>query len=111
MTATGRRRGKEAERAVARALGGTRTGNTGRAAADVVSDWAAIEVKSRQTLPAWLKHAVRQAEGAACQSVTPKLPAVVLHETGGRHADDLVLLPLSAFQAWFGDWHEETKGE
>ena len=74
-------------------------GNSGRATADVVSDWAAVEVKSRQTLPAWLKHAVKQAEAAACQSVTPRLPVTVLHEVGGRHADDLVLVPMSAFRA------------
>jgi hypothetical protein len=29
---------------------------------------------------------------------------VVVHEVGGRHADDLVLVPLAAFRAWFGGW-------
>ena len=56
-------RGARAERAAARLLGGVRTGNRGAAAADVtVGDWAVVEVKSRATLPAWLKHAVHQAE-------------------------------------------------
>jgi hypothetical protein len=106
-------RGARAERAAARLLGGRRVGNTGKTTADVESDWAAVEVKSRQALPAWLKHAVQQSEGAACQSVTPKLPVTVLHELGGRHADDLVLIPMSAFVAWFGGWrgaNEDVEG-
>lgn len=95
---------KAHERATARALGGVRVGPVGRAGADVVSDWAAVECKSRAALPAWLKNAVRQSEAAACTFTSPRLPLVVLHEVGGLHAEDLVVVPLSAFRAWFGEW-------
>lgn len=95
---------KSHERATAAALGGVRVGPAGRAGADVVSDWAAVECKSRAVLPQWLKAAVLQAEAAACAFTTPRLPLVVLHEVGGRRADDLVVVPMSAFRAWFGGW-------
>lgn len=102
---------KQAERSAAKLLDGRRVGPSGRATADVESDWAAVEVKTRKTLPAWLKDAVKQAEGAACATVTPKLPVVVLHEVGGRHADDLVLVPMSAFVAWYGTWRGDSETE
>ncbi len=97
-------RGARHERRTAAALGGRRIGNTGRATADVESDWAAIECKSRAALPQWLKAAVQQAEAAATGFVSPRLPVVVLHELGGRVSDDLVVVPASAFMAWYGTW-------
>jgi hypothetical protein len=97
-------RGRRAERNAARVLGGRRVGNSGKATEDVSSDWLACEVKSRQTLPEWLKGAMRQAEGAAARHVKPRLPLVVLHEVGGRAVDDLVLLRAGDWAAWFGDW-------
>ena len=97
---------KAHERATARLLGGQRVGPTGRPAPDVVSDWAAVECKSRKTLPAWLKDAVAQSEAAAISFTSPRLPVTVLHEVGGRHADDLCVMPMSAFAAWFGEWRD-----
>lgn len=104
MAAKHSRAWKEHERATAAALRGERIGPTGKATADVVSDWCVIECKERQTLPLWLKGALRQAEGAAARYTAPRLPLVVLHELGGRRVDDLVIMRLSEFRAWFGDW-------
>ena len=104
-------RGRRAERAAAKLLGGQRTGNLGRAAADVTTDWCVCEVKSRRTLPAWLKHAVTQAEGAACQSVTPKMALVQLHEVGGRVVDDLIVMRAGEFRAWHGNWRGEQEAD
>lgn len=101
---------KAHERATATALGGQRVGNTGRSTADVLSDWAAIECKARATVPQWLKDAVGQAEAAATAYTSPRLPLVVLHEVGGRRAEDLVIVPMSAFRAWFGGWRGESEG-
>lgn len=100
----GQRRGAAHERATAAALGGVRTGNVGRAAADVRNEWCTIECKERAALPQWLKGAMRQAEGAATLYNAPRLALVVLHELGGRRADDLVVMRLSEFQAWYGEF-------
>ena len=103
---------KHVERVAARDIGGVRTGNTGKAAPDAASDWAVCETKTRAILPAWLKHAIAQAEGAATRYPTPRLPLVRLHEVGGRYADDLIVLPANAFFAWFGDYRGRgDKGE
>ena len=90
---------KHTERAIAARLGGKRLGATGRAGADVVNDWLAVEVKHRKRLPAWLRDALDQARTGAGE----RLPVVVLHEAGQRHADDLVVLRLADFEDWFGD--------
>jgi hypothetical protein len=83
---------KAVERAVARRLGGRRVPVTGRGGApDVEHERLAVEVKHRKELPRWLKHAMVQAEAAARDG---KVPVVVLHERGQRHADDLVVLRL-----------------
>ena len=67
---------------------------------DVETTAYSVEVKSRKRLPAWLEDAVCQAEAHA----TPgKLAIVVLHQTGRRHDNDLVVVRLSGFVAWFGD--------
>ena len=97
-------RGARAERNAAALLGGRRTGNLGRAAADVETDWCVCEVKARKTLPGWLKHAVAQSEGAAARSVSPRLAIVQLHEVGGRVVDDLIVMRAGDFRAWYGDW-------
>lgn len=90
---------KQTERAIAKRLNGRRLGATGAATADVVSDWLSAEVKHRRRLPEWLKAALDQAANGA----EGRLPIVVLHESGQRHADDLVLMRLSDFQDWFGE--------
>lgn len=48
---------KDVERAVAKRLGGKRVGCTGKGTADMVTNWLAIEVKSRRALPKWLGEA------------------------------------------------------
>jgi len=83
---------KAVERAIASRLGGRRVPVTGRGGApDVEHALLAVEVKHRKELPRWLKHAMAQAEAAARDG---KVPVVVLHERGQRHADDLVVLRL-----------------
>jgi hypothetical protein len=94
---------KRTERPVAAALGGQRVPVTGRARGDVpdvAHEWLAVEVKHRRTLPAWLWAALQQARSSAHNG---QLPIVVLHEHGQRHADDMVLLRLADWCAWFGD--------
>lgn len=90
---------KQTERAIAKRLNGKRIGVTGKATADVVSDWLSVEVKHRKRLPQWLKDALMQAGTGAGD----RLPLVILHESGQRHADDLVILRLADFQDWFGE--------
>lgn len=91
---------KNIERRVARQLSGRRMG-PGPDRADVragTGDWLCVEVKQRQTLPAWLKAAVDQARRYA---TAKQLPLAVIHEHG-RH-DCLVVMRLSDFRAWFGE--------
>ena len=90
---------KQVERAIAVRLNGRRQGAVGRRGPDVLSDWLAVEVKHRRRLPQWLKTALTQARCGAGE----RLPIVVLHEAGQRHADDLVVLRLGDFQDWFGE--------
>jgi len=93
---------KRAERRVASLLHGERTGATGEATPDVVSDWLAVEVKYRRRLPSWLKDALSQARVNASAG---KLPIVVLREKGDRGG--WVLLGLGDFCDWFGDIEHE----
>ncbi len=93
---------KRTERKVAARLGGRRVPVTGRSrgdAPDVAHDWLSVEVKHRRRLPAWIEDALRQAEAAARDG---QLPVAVLHQRGRRHAEDLVVLRLRDFEAWFG---------
>jgi len=95
---------KGTERAVAAALGGKRTGHLG--GADVDAGWLSVEVKHRASIPAWLVGAMEQAErnaGVDADGVTRQLPIVVIHQHGGRHVDDLVVLRLGDFTEWFGE--------
>ena len=90
---------KQVERAIARRLNGRRQGATGRRGPDVVNDWLVAEVKHRRRLPQWLITALTQAKTGAGE----RLPIVVLHESGQRHSDDLVVLRLADFEDWFGE--------
>jgi len=91
---------KHAERRTADLLGGERVGPTGRATADVITDWAAVEVKHRKKLPMWIQKAVDQAVAAAGPR---RLPLTVLHEKGQRYTESLVVMRLGDFADWFGD--------
>ena len=94
---------KRTERAIAVRLNGRRQGAVGRRGPDVLSDWLAVEVKHRRRLPKWLITALTQARTGAGE----RLPIVVLHEAGLRHADDLVLMRLADFELWFGSVRPE----
>jgi len=89
---------KQTERAIAKRLNATRQGATGEATADVVNGWLSVEVKHRKRLPQWLKTALDQARNGAGE----RLPLVILHEAGQRHAEDLVVMRLGDFEEWFG---------
>lgn len=88
---------KGVERALAKRLNGQRTGHTG--GADVVTDWLCVEVKSRATLPQWVRDAIGQAKRNA---EIEQLPVAILHQTGQRHDGDLVVMTLADFENWFG---------
>jgi hypothetical protein len=85
---------KHAERRIAAITGGTRVGNQGRhvGAEDVAHDRLSLECKHRAALPTWLHEAMRQAERNA---PTGKLAVAVLHESGQRYDDSLVVIRLS----------------
>jgi hypothetical protein len=91
---------KQAERAVARLLGGRRTPLSGAAGgADVATAWVACEVKHRKRLPVWLEAALVQAERSARPG---QLAVAVLHEHGRRYRDSVLLMRLGDFLDWFG---------
>ena len=100
MSQCNRRRGKEAERAIARLLGGLRVGILGKA--DVLTDGLSIEVKERKKLPTFLVKAFEQAERNAIEG---RIPALILHQLECRHGDDLVIIRLRDFLK-IGDKHE-----
>lgn len=99
---------KRTERVLAKRLGATRVGCTGYRTADVINGWLAVEVKHRKQLPSWLKEALGQMVRTAKDE---QLAIVVLHETGMRHDDDLVVLRLGDFQDWLGEVRAERRGE
>ncbi|MCC7354531.1 MAG: hypothetical protein IT330_12345 [Anaerolineae bacterium] len=88
---------KQHERRTAKALNGQRTGPSGRAGPDVVSDWLCVECKHRKVLPQWLTAAAAKIRGQAGPN---RLGITVLHAKGRR--DSLVLLSLHDFVDWFG---------
>jgi len=91
---------KDTERAIAKRVKGKRVGPSGRNTPDVITSWLAIECKERRQLPQWLKDAVQQARDNGERG---KLAMVVLHESGRWHNNDLVLMRLRDFEAWFCD--------
>jgi len=99
VAATSYQRGANCERALARRIGGQRVGNRGAATLDVVTPYLAVESKCRKVLPKWLLEALR---GAVTKAGPEQLPMVVLHLLGQRHDNDVVLLRLCDFEAYFG---------
>lgn len=105
---------KQAERRIARMIGGERVPVSGRGrgySPDVEHSTLSIEVKSRASYPAWLEDAMRQAEAASTVEARKtghplKTPVTVLHRDGKRYADDLVLCRLSDFVRLFTDIRE-----
>lgn len=97
---------KQAERQVAKRLGGRRVPVTGRArgdAPDIEHPLLSVEVKLRRRLPEWLQQAMQQAEAAARDG---KLPVAVLHQAGARYDDALCLLKLRDLIGVLERWKE-----
>ncbi len=93
-----KQRGYRAERDVKRYLGGDAERIAGVGRRDIDGGWYSVEVKSREHLPAWLTGAVEQSERL---SRPDQLAIVVLHETGERHDNDIVMMRLSEFRDRF----------
>jgi len=85
-----RNRGKAAERAIAKMLGGKRIGTMGEE--DVMHPVLSIEVKSRQSFvgEGWLKQAEANAPGE-------RIAAVVVHIKGQPFDKSMVLLRITEF--------------
>jgi hypothetical protein len=88
---------KRTERRVAALLGGTRVPVSGRARGDrpdIDHEWLSPEIKHRAAVPRWLADALAQARAAARDQ---QLPVVIIHESGARFENALVVLSLSDF--------------
>ncbi len=97
---TNARRGKDAERRLAKLVGGRRNPNVGAAAADVETDVFAFELKSRRTWPEWLVKAMGQARSAGAR--TGKTPIVVLEHRVQGHGQRLYCFLESDWLDWHG---------
>jgi hypothetical protein len=92
---------KRSESRIAELLGGERVPVSGRGdGPDIDHDWLSVEVKSRASVPAWLRKALAQARAAVTSR--DQLPVAVIHQAGDRHSSDLVVLSLADFVEWFG---------
>lgn len=96
---TARDRGKNAERWLAKQVGGKRLLRKGEQVADVETDFAIYEVKERTKISDFLLDALRQAEDEA--KPKGKTPVFALTELG--HKNNLVILRLE-------EWLEITGG-
>lgn len=100
---------KACERAVARILGGERVPVNGRirgSAPDITHDTLSLEVKYRQSVPAWLTDALEQ---ATASSTNGKLPVAVLHQQGRPYADALCVMRLEDLAGYIEKF-KTTKG-
>lgn len=88
---------KKHERRTAAALGGRRTGPTGKDGPDVDAGWLVAECKHRAQLPGWIDQALGKVRA---QAGPARLGVVVAHERGAR--DSWVILSLHDFRDWFG---------
>ena len=92
-----------AERRVAEILGGVIPPASGCGRGDapgIEHPTLSVEVKSRETIPAWIKGALAQAEASALPA---QLPVAVLHGDGDRYAGALVVMRLKKFVQQLGD--------
>ncbi len=97
-----RSRWKATERVIASRIGGERVPVSGRQRGDqpdVRHDCLSVEVKHRQSVPAWLTVALTQARAAVRGD---QLPVAIIHRHGAPHAEDIVCMRLANFTAWFG---------
>jgi len=85
-----RRRAKAVERVLAKRLGGRRVGILGQE--DIFTDLFSVEVKVRKAVAVWewYQQAVRNAKG--------RVPLLIIHVTGKRHDEDLVVMSLADFE-------------
>lgn len=86
---------KCAERRVAKLLGTSRTGPTGKDDNDIVHDKFAVEIKYRSRLPQWALECLLQARTA--KKATGKMPFSILLERGKDVNDGLVVIRLEDF--------------
>ncbi len=91
-----RRRGKDAERTLAKRLNGRRTGVLG--GEDITHPLLSIEVKSRS----WFAGEKFMAQ--AKRNCSGKIPAVIVHIAGRPYDSDLVMLELKDFEDLFGSF-------
>ena len=92
----------DAEKAVAKYLGGKRVSrgaDFGKSDTDVEHPVFSIEVKERKKISKFLKDIIKQADQ---YNDGTKLSIGVLHELNKRHDDDIVLIRLKEFSAWYG---------
>lgn len=96
MTAhNNRQRGKANERALAKRLGGKRVGIMG--GEDIEHPIFSIETKTLK------KCAVRKYMRQAVSNCSPdKTPIVIIHEPNQRRDNDLVIITLQDWEAWYG---------
>lgn len=97
---------KTVERNIAKIIGGERVPITGRqrgSSPDILHPYLSVEVKERQTLPAWIHEAMEQAVAASLE----KTPIVILHEKGSKYENDLVVMKLSDFRVLVLNAQEE----
>lgn len=86
---------KTAERSLARILGGKREPVSGRQRGDkpdIAHSVFSVEVKHRESLPAWIMVAMKQADAANNGS---QISMVLLHEKWQKYEDTLTIMRLS----------------
>lgn len=87
---------KQAERRVAKLLGGQRVPVTGRqrgSSPDISHPTLSLEVKHRENFPAWLLDALDQASESIVSD--SQIPLAVLHQKGMKYEDCLAVMRLS----------------
>lgn len=92
-----RQRGKRFEKVVAKSIGGTRVGIFGKEDVTTSDGLWSIECKSRKAF-------IGEKFMAQCVRNCPdgKTPVVIVHVTGRRHEDDLVMMRFADWQDWHG---------
>ncbi|MBP7232194.1 MAG: hypothetical protein KBA28_09705 [Syntrophaceae bacterium] len=100
--AQNRNRGKKTEQNIAKIIGGKRLGILGKD--DVQTDAFSFEIKDRLKFSGtgFMEQAVRNC-------AENKTPAVIVHVTGTRHDDDLVMMRLKDWQDWHGNISTATE--
>jgi len=84
---------------IAKALGTQRNGPTGKATADVETEWLCVEAKSWKGGVKRVEAALEQAERA---SKPEQMPIAVIHTPGRHSKNDLVVLRWGHFLDYFG---------